>query len=225
MKAFKSILLLSMLNLTACDSNYIEPENKPNLRTLSVSETEIVKSSNQFAFDLFVKAQTQNPENTFLSPLSVGIALAMTLNGADRETKQQIKNAIQFGNLTDEEINQGYKGLIELLLSMDRKVSMGLANSVWYKKPLLVQDNFSNTIRDYYDGTVQGLDFSNANSKGIINQWIESKTNNKIQDMIKEIDPADMMFLVNAIYFKGDWTYQFDKTKTHEADFKKKMAA
>jgi serpin B len=72
---------------------------------------------------------------------------------------------------------------------------------------------------------VQGLDFNNVASKDVINGWIEEKTNHKIKNMIEGIDPDQVLFLVNAIYFKGDWTYEFDKSKTELATFYKESGS
>src|SRR5208283_4273195 len=53
-----------------------------------------------------------------------------------------------------------------------------------------------------------------------INNWVDTKTNGKIPTIIDgTIPPAVVMYLINAIYFKGAWTYTFDTSKTKEASF------
>ncbi|MCW5910206.1 MAG: serpin family protein [Cyclobacteriaceae bacterium] len=215
----KIVFLLTLSLFFACSPSEPEPDNTPNLRTLSVAEDILVNSSNDFAFTLFEKLQNNDKPNRFLSPLSIGIALGMTLNGAEGETRQGILNTIQFGNLTEAEVNKGYYDLVNRLSGMDRTVSMNIANSVWHRKELSVKPAFKSVIESDYKGTVQGLDFSSSKSIDIINGWIEDKTNDKIKDVIQEISGDLVMFLINAIYFKGDWTYQFDKAKTEEGDF------
>jgi serine protease inhibitor len=96
---------------------------------------------------------------------------------------------------------------------------MNIANSVWYRNTLTVKPDFKSIIETDYKGTVQGLDFSLPTSKNTINKWVGDHTNNRIKDVIKNIDPSLVMFLINAIYFKGDWAYQFDKTKTKSDNF------
>lgn len=217
MKKITFLLILSLF--FACSPTEPEPDNKPNLRTLSATENTLVNSSNDFAFALFEKLQDNDNSNRFLSPLSIGIALGMTLNGAEGETRQGILNTIQFGNLSEADVNKGYYDLVGLLSGMDRTVSMNIANSVWHRKELSVKPAFKSSIESEYKGTVQGLDFASPNSVNAINGWIEDKTNHKIKDVIQEISDGLVMFLINAIYFKGDWTYQFDKSKTEDADF------
>jgi serine protease inhibitor len=203
-----------------CQSNDVSKDNEPNTRTLSAAETQVREGSNKFAFKLFKKIQKSEPENTFISPLSVSSALAMTLNGAEGETQQSILNTIDYGDFSAAEVNDAYKQLTSLLKTTDRKIELGLANSVWYTDNLHVQNTFANVVRDFYDGTVQGLDFNNGDaSKQIINSWVEQKTHDRIKNLIEEIANDQVMFLVNAIYFKGDWTYKFDKSKTKSSNF------
>ncbi len=214
-------LILLIIVFSACQETAItpDPDNTPNLRTLSAIENQASKSSNDFAFNLFRNLPTEATNNSFISPLSVSMALGMLLNGAEGDVRESILNTIDFKDFTAEEVNEGFRDLTSLLLSMDKKVNFGLANSVWYKEDLTVNGRFASVIENYYDGKIKGLDFNNPASKDIINNWVESKTNNRIKDLIKEINPDHVMFLVNAIYFKGDWTHQFDKSKTKGAPF------
>jgi serine protease inhibitor len=218
MEMRKLILPLFVCLFFGCSTTEPEPDNTPNLRALSATESTLVNSSNEFAITLFNQLQN-NESNYFLSPLSVGITLGMTLNGAEGETKQGILNTIQFGNLTDNEVNKGYADLVNLLSGMDRTVKMNIANSVWYRNTLTVKPTFKSIIESDYSGTVQGLNFDLPDSKNVINNWVEDKTNNKIKDVIQNINPNLVMFLINAIYFKGDWAYQFDKAKTRSDNF------
>lgn len=219
MKKLMAITCVGLL--AACDQSDVSRDNAPNLRTLSAAEIQVAAGTNDFAFNLFRNIQKETPENNFISPLSVSIALAMTLNGAAGDTQQGILNTIDFGDFSADEINQGYKDLTALLLSMDKKVKLGIANSVWYSEKYHVKESFADKITTYYDGVVTGLNFGDAASKNKINNWVENKTNGRIKDLINNISQDEVMFLVNAIYFKGDWTYQFDKSKTKKANFKK----
>jgi serine protease inhibitor len=215
----KLFLLLPVLIILSCQDPGVEPDNAPNLRTLTAEETQVTKGANDFAFHLYRKLRKETPENTFISPLSVSMALAMALNGANEETQQSILNTIDYGGFTAGEVNKAYLDLTELLLGIDRKVQIGIANSVWHSQDYTGHSEFASVIRDFYDGEVKALDFGNSASKDVINGWVESKTNNRITDLLDQISPDEVLFIINAIYFKGDWTYQFDKSKTHKAPF------
>ncbi len=214
-KLFASLLIIAC---AACHETVVDPDNSPNLRTLSSAEIQVSGGSNNFAFDLYQNLEFPS-DNAFISPLSVGIALGMVLNGASDETGQSILNTIDFSDFTPAEVNQAYRDLTELLLGMDKKVAVGIANSVWYSQKYRVHQDFVSIIQQQYDGTVQSLNFDSESAKNTINRWVEDKTNNRIKDLINGISPDEVMFLVNTIYFKGDWTYRFDKSKTHEAPF------
>jgi serine protease inhibitor len=211
--------LLLTLIFISCQESAVEPDNTPDLRLLSAEEVQVTKGANEFAFHLFHKLQKGSPENTFISPISISMALAMVLNGAGEETQQSILNTIDYDGYTAGEINTAYMDLTKFLLTLDRKVQMGIANSVWYNQGLTPHPEFSSVVRDFYDGEARSLDFASTESKDVINGWVESKTNNRIKDLIENISTDEVMFIVNAIYFKGDWTWQFDKSKTRKASF------
>jgi serpin B len=217
----KKLLLGAFLFLTACSHRDVEPDNQPNpnLRTLSTAEQTVSATNNDFAFSLFKRVQSGHSKNIFISPLSVGLALGMTLNGAEGATKTGILNAIQFDGLVPADVNQAYHDLTGLLISMDRTVEMRLANSVWYKNIYTVKSEFSSIVKDFYDGKAEGLDFTSPSAKDVINGWVEDKTNHRIKNLIESISSDDVMFLINAIYFKGDWTNQFDKFMTKKDEF------
>lgn len=204
----------------SCDDHLISPENKPNLRTLSAAEESVSAANNDFAFDFFRKVrQGAENKNIFVSPLSVTMGLSMAMNGANDSTQQSILRLLKFGNTTPAEVNQACKDLTSLLTSMDRTVQVGLANSVWSNQDYTIQKSFADIIAQYYDGKVQALDFTNPSSVNTINSWVESKTNHLIKNLLDHIDSNAVMFLINAIYFKGTWTDSFDNSQTRLMPF------
>lgn len=198
-----------------CDCN--EP---PVLRPITAEEELVVASSNDFAFDIFARINTvESGKNLFISPLSISTALSMTANGAAGETKNGIKETLHQNVLSDQEINEAYKGLASFLLELDPRVTMNLANSNWYDQKYNIEENFKIILHDYYDAEVMAADFSNPGTKDIINGWIEDKTNGKIREMLDAIPSDAVMYLINAIYLKATWQYQFDKEKTEKGNF------
>jgi len=105
--------------------------------------------------------------------------------------------------------------LIKLLTGLDPEVQFQIANSIWYRQGLTPEEEFINLNKTYFDALVSGLDFSDPNAAKTINAWVDENTNGKIKEIVDSpIDPLIVMFLINAIYFKGTWTYQFDKDQT-----------
>ncbi len=188
---------------------------------LTATEKQKATRDNLFTFSLLQRATRTMPDgqNTLISPLSVSIALGMTANGANGETQAAFKQVLGFGNLNYEEVNSYYKKLLEELPALDPKTTLDIANSIWYRQGFSVLPGFLNVNRDYFSATVEELDFSSPDATERINGWVDQKTHGKIDKIIEEI-PGDMvMYLINAIYFKGDWEQKFDKSKTRKVAF------
>ncbi len=213
------IFLISALLSFKC-YNLITTPGDNQVRPLTTSEQKLVSSSEIFGLNLFNSVNNyEGDKNIFISPLSVSMALGMTLNGANGSTYDSMKSVLELNGLTQQEINESYKSLISLLTSIDPKVIFTIANSIWYKNTYSFEQEFLNQNKDYFNAEVSPLDFSDPNSVNTINNWVDQNTNGKITEIIEEI-PLDMvMYLINAIYFKGDWKYQFDKNNTHDDFF------
>ncbi len=188
-------------------------------RALTAAEVEVIAASNRFAFDLLAQANRPG-DNLFLSPLSASMALGMTMNGAAGETWNQMRDALEFGSLTEEEINASYKSLLELLVGLDPSVETAIGNSVWTRQGFPVHADFLDAVREAFGAEVAELDFANPSAPARINEWVSDATRGRIEDIVPEAIPsAVIMYLINAIYFKGSWTLQFDPSDTRAAPF------
>lgn len=188
---------------------------------LTQRELSLIEASNQFGFSLFAKViEHSDGGNVFVSPLSVSMALGMTENGAAGETLAAMKSTLGHTGLSDDEINQGYRTLIDYLTRLDPRVKMEIANSIWYREGLAVLPSFIEINRAFFDALVSALDFDDPSAADAINAWVNDATHGRIDKIVaKPIDPMLVMFLINAVYFKGDWTARFDKSATAPADF------
>ncbi len=212
--------LLSLVLFRCSEDPMANEPNLPDLRPLTTNTEELVATANTFSLDLFKAIhQEKAEENIFISPLSVDIALHMAVNGASGETKEVMKEALGVADLSDEEVNEAAKNLTERLLNMDQKVTLAIANSIWFKDIYTLQSGFDVLIRQYYNGRIEGLNFENPTSKDIINGWVEDQTQGRIKNLVEEVTPDDVMFLINAIYFKADWQYQFNANATKDESF------
>lgn len=216
-----SVLILAGFNISCEDEQLTPDELKMKEIDLSPVARQIVESDNQFGFELFqTLAETEEEaSNTMISPVSVALALSMTYNGAADSTQKAMENTLNVTGLSTEQINQSYKELMESLLSVDPKVKVEIANSIWSKQGFAVEDEFVQVNKDYYDAEVRELDFSDPNAKDVINDWISDKTRGKIEDVIESIEPEVVMYLINALYFNGLWKYQFDESDTKKEPF------
>ena len=159
--------------------------------------------------------------NIFISPMSVATALSMTVNGADGQTKADMMATLEQNGLTIEQANAGFQQLLTLLPALDPAVQLQLANSIWYRQGFPVRQEFLNVNQEFYDSEVAALDFAAPAAKDIINGWVKDNTNNLIESIISgEIEPDVVMYLINAIYFKGAWLHEFDPEDTYTDNFR-----
>jgi serine protease inhibitor len=191
-------------------------------RALTVQEREVIEASNGFAFDILRETVLDQPaQNILLSPLSASLALGMTMNGAVGETQDGMKAALGFGGRDMAGINEAYRGLIDLLLGLDRGVDMRIANSIWARQGFPFRESFYETARRYFDAEVTVMDFGSADAASRIDDWVKAKTGGRIDRIAPDPIPAlAVMYLVNAVYFKADWTHQFDRRETVPAPFR-----
>ncbi|MDO9154473.1 MAG: serpin family protein [Paludibacter sp.] len=213
-------LLITVLVLMISCTNEIEPLPDANKLVLRVGLEKRVVQDNEFAFDLLRKTIAEVPDtNVFMSPLSVSIALGMTMNGAKGDTRTEMETALKLSGLTMDDTNEYYKVMQTSLPAIDPKTKLSLANSIWYKAGYEVKQSFLNVNREYFNAEVRELDFSQKWAVDTINNWCARKTNNLIKEVLDVIPGNAVMYLINAVYFKGIWKIKFDKKNTFETNF------
>jgi len=213
-----TILLITAIVFMGC----VHQQNPaaPDARELTSLEKRLVESDNQFGLKLFREVnKAEADKNLFISPLSVSMALGMTLNGANGETQEAMERTLELAGMSTEEINQSYQSLIAMLTQLDPKVIFEIANSIWYREGWTFEQSFIDVNQTYFDAIVRALNFDDPQSVDIINGWVSDKTHGKIKTIINNLPSELVMLLVNAIYFKGTWQYEFDKEMTRDDQF------
>jgi serpin B len=190
-------------------------------RSLSPAEASVRDAANSFSFALWNELiQDSADSNVFVSPLSASFALGMTLGGARGTTFDELRGALQLGASPLADIDAGYRSLIGLLASLDPTVTMSIANSIWYRRTFPFDQSFLNDASMYFGATAAALDFTDSpGSVAKINGWVADKTNGRITSIVDKVTTDDVMFVVNAIYFKGRWRERFDPNETHSSPF------
>lgn len=183
---------------------------------------ELTAANNHFGFDLFRRLHQEEPaENLFLSPFSISTALTMTLNGAAGQTYTDMHQTLAYDNLLLEDINGSYRELLTLLPQLDPSVTMQPANSIWYDLDFPVSADFLDVNEQFFNSPAQAVDFRDPATVGQINGWVSDRTGGKIDELLAEIPPNAVMYLINAIYFKGKWRWPLDPADTETADFER----
>jgi serpin B len=214
------------LTLAACGSDPSGPGRTPARltalpRPLTSGEARVRDASNTFAFGLLREVnRAHRDSNVFVSPLSASMALGMTLNGARGATLDSMRVALGVSALTLGEINAGYKGLDALLRGLDPSTDVRVANSVWARTGFAVNPAFSAAVRDNFAATARDLDFAAPGAATTINGWVSDNTAGKIKTIVDAPIPANVvMYLINAVYFKGAWREAFERPRTQDAPF------
>ena len=144
----------------------------------------------------------------------------MTYHGAGSTTKEAMAKTLGYTGMEDEKLNESYKNLLRYLNQLDKKVELSIGNSLWIRDGEAIKEDFLSSAKDIFDASVTSLDFSKENAADEINQWISDATKKKIEKMIDSpISPDIVMYLINAIYFRGDWATQFDTKNTFGSTF------
>jgi len=214
------IILFVATLFTACEKEDTDPVLTPKSINLTEQAPIVINSSNDFGIELFTKVARNEAENFMLSPLSASAALTMLLNGCEGDTYQQLRSTLKYPeDITPDEINEAYKSLVEQLLEADKKVKLALANAIFYRDGFLVKEPFLNSMQTDFSAFIESLDFSAPSALDVINGWASDNTNGKIDKVLNEIRDDAVMFIMNALYFKGDWTMQFDESLTEDRMF------
>jgi serpin B len=117
------------------------------------------------------------------------------------------------------ELNRASAELLQSLKSSDPKVSLEIANSLWARQGMRFKEDFLARDREFYKAEISTLNFSDPQAADTINKWVSANTKGKIDKIVDQIDPMQVMYLINAVYFKGQWQKRFESSKTQSQDF------
>lgn len=223
------LVIVTTISLVGC--NQIgAPQGSENNTELEVIEiTEEMKASNMdFALRLLqttlqtppemIDAEIQQlPPNALISPISVYIALAMTVNGANGDTLTQMEEAL---GLTRDEINS-YAYHYWSNIANGEQYKLHMANSIWYTddEKFTVKEDFVKKVSEYYGADVYAKDFSDPETVSEINAWVEDQTEGYIKDMINRLSEDDVMILLNALAFEAKWDTPYSDTDIRDGIF------
>ncbi|MCI9575270.1 MAG: serine protease [Clostridiales bacterium] len=188
------------------------------LDTSSSVPPPFVVATADFSLELFRQSRDSS-QNFLLSPASAALALGMTSNGSGGSTQQQFLTLLGDG-LTQQALNQSYYQWINRLSTDQEGAILNLAGSIWFRKDgFTVNRDFLQTNADYFGADAYQLDFNQPSTIDKINQWVQDNTNGKIEEMVEEISPDTMMYLINTLYFEMNWQTPFPSYATHKKEF------
>lgn len=208
--------MLTALFLTNCStSDSAESDSGINPALQTIEAQAMVNANNEFAISFYKKvAEKENSENFMVSPLSVSMALGMVHNGTGGQTTSEFNNVLGYPDVSY--ANNFNKNLTASLTAFDAGATLNIANAIWVQNNFPVEKDFISVNEEYYNAEVGNLDFVSTNALNVVNNWAFEHTNGKIEDFVENFDPSTVLFLANALYFKGTWKYEFDPENTIE---------
>ncbi len=209
-------LIAAGLLLAGCEGVFTPPPPAATWSRVELDER-VTDAYTDFGFEMFRQLRADDPNgNVFISPTSAAFALAMTWNGAVGQTAEEMALALGIDHLDRQTVNETNRRWLEALRDTgDPEVELALANSIWYRPDWQVLDDFAARTREFYDAEVREM-----RSAEEINGWVSDNTNGLIKDIVPSPIPGNVVtYLINALYFKGDWTHPFDERQTRDAPF------
>lgn len=209
------------------ETDIAEPDNNdvPELNP------QLLHANTRFSFDLFSSIhETRNDENVLISPMSVAMALAMVQSGASGETQQAIATTLRIPETDLGTANAFHAALLKHFQAFQpeggdesdaegENIQLAIANSLWGRDGIAFKASFLDHVQETFNAEISTLDFATPDAPNVINQWVSEKTQGHIPQIIDTINPDDVLFLINAIYFKGSWSMAFDPEQTIDRPF------
>src|SRR3989338_529432 len=202
-----------------------DPQQPPKADDGSSTEQgiqEVVAANNKFAFNLYAELDKSQNENIFYSPYSISAALAMTYEGAKGQTADEIKSVFHFPESSI--LKPNFAAIYNDINGGNKAYMLKTGNALWVQQDSPLIQDYTHRVESFYGGKAANVDFvkETEKSRQTINTFIEEQTNNKIKDILPQgsLNALTRLVITNAIYFKGKWEWEFDKSDTREQDFK-----
>ncbi|MCL2342656.1 MAG: serpin family protein [Firmicutes bacterium] len=182
------------------------------------ADATFTESMADFSIKLF-KSGITDKENSLISPLSVTLALAMAANGANGETRTQMETLLG-GGIPLPALNEYLYSYAKGLPNTEQ-AKLTTANAIWFcddKNRLRVEPDFLQKNADYYGAAAFQSAFD-AQTVKEINSWVKTNTNGMIDSILDKIDPAELMYLINAVAFDAKWQNVYYKESIESGGF------
>ncbi|MGV8119008.1 MAG: serpin family protein [Candidatus Xenobiia bacterium LiM19] len=207
-KSIGLILLLVFLCGISISNVYAASPPAPADKSASASFTD-------FGFNIYRELLKQSSgKNIFISPTSIAMAISMVYNGAEKDTASAIAAVLKMNGVSIDNTNKQCKSLMNSLKTADPSVELSVANSLWCRKGVPFDEKFIKRVKDSFAAVV-----SDQMNAAAMNGWVSRNTKGRIQKIIDSVPANAVMYVINAVYFKGQWSARFDKKLTRDLDF------
>ena len=215
-------MLVGAVLVAGCGRPAEEPPEPEDTRVAMVTElaagdaAAVGESVNGFGFDLLGEL-TDGQENAVSSPLSASVLLAMVLAGAGGDTAEAMATALHLDDPRD-----GRVGALLDKLSGTDEVTLSTANALWADDRVPFEPDYLGFVRDTFGASVENADLAEPATVDTIDAWVDERTEGLIPQIAADLglpDPDAALVLLNAVYFLGEWTTEFDPADTADQPF------
>ena len=222
MKRFSIVFFAAaIMAATACQEIEVPAGSNP-LKPLSLSTKQeaYVAEGNDFSFYFLEKIEAAAESDYIISPLSMQFLLGMILNGTAGTTADEICTVLGYGAGETGQVNEYCLAMLEQLPKMDKKTTLIIAGAIFVDKGYDLLSDYKKAVQKYYCSTVENLDFSEVKkSTDYINKWCSDHTNGLVPKVLDRVSPDMLAYLLNALYFKSEWSSSFNKAATAKERF------
>lgn len=203
------------------DQNAEIPDDNPLKKLdLNTRSEAFVQQGKSFAFDFIRRVNEVQEESFIVSPLSMQFLLGMVLDGAQGETADEICRVLGYEAGDSQAADEFASTLLEQLPALDKLTTLSIGNAVFANQSYPILDSYRSRVSQYYDAELSNLDFTDIGlATNQINDWCSDRTNGLIPKVLDRVDPAVLAYLMNALYFKGQWQEKFPAEATANETF------
>lgn len=169
-----------------------------------------------FSYETAAQVLTGEGENKNYSPLSLYYALALAATGAKGKTAQELYSLLGVSDAAT--LSQQCGNLYRQLYTDNEMGKLYLANSLWMDRSVTWKDSFVRNAAEQFYASVHPVDFSALETGRQMAQWVAEQTNGFLSPAF-DIDPEQILALLNTVYFYDEWTSLFDPDQTADGVF------
>lgn len=195
------------------------PNSAPDMRTIYT----LAEKNSEFGFDLYRKIANLHENNVFFSPITVSTALAMMSLGAEEATRDDIQQGLNVRDLVNAGNPYQLHKLFQWLqrnISRNAEFRLAQGSSLFFQDDINLKPAYVADLSNFYHADIIPVNFQETvNAKGIINHYINNRTNGKISKLLDTVDSETKLMFTNYILFKGKWMAPFDPNATADGTF------
>jgi serpin B len=198
----------------------VDPKEAYVPAKLDADSEAIVAGMNRFGFDLYAKLRT-GKGSFAISPASISTAFGLAYAGARGKTAEEIASVLHYPSVAD--FHGSFGALLRTMDLHQNGRTLTVNNAIWLQQGLKIRQEYAALVDRDYGAGLQWVDYKADPdaARDKINRWVESKTNDKIRDLLHpgDVSSATRSILVNTVYFKSDWDIWFDRKGTKPGTF------